>query len=60
MSLPQTVAEILDQHVTFALECIDRMYLNVYIPALQCESGVVKFFAVTAAIPSPLPHCWIQ
>jgi hypothetical protein len=30
--------------VTFELECIDRMYLNVYVPALQCESGVVKFF----------------
>jgi hypothetical protein len=44
MSLPQSVAEILDHHVTFELECIDRMYLNVYVPALQCESGVVKFF----------------
>ena len=44
MSVPQSVAEILDHHVTFELECIDRMYLNAYIPALQCESGVVKFF----------------
>jgi hypothetical protein len=44
VSLPQSVAEILDHHVTFELECIDRMYLNVYVPALQCESGVVKFF----------------
>jgi hypothetical protein len=44
MGVPQSVAEILDHHVTFQLECIDRMYLNVYVPALQCESGVVKFF----------------
>lgn len=44
MSVPQSVAEILNHHVTFELECIDRMYLNVYVPALQCESGVVKFF----------------
>lgn len=44
MSVPQSVAEILNQHVTFELECIDRMYLNVYVPPLQCESGVVKFF----------------
>jgi hypothetical protein len=44
LSLPQTVAEILKQHVTFELECIDRMYLNVYVPPLQCESGVVQFF----------------
>lgn len=44
MSVPQSVAEILNHHVTFELECIDRMYLNVYVPPLQCESGVVKFF----------------
>ncbi len=44
MSLPHSVAEILDRHVTFQLECIDRMYLNVYVPMLQSEGGVVKFF----------------
>jgi hypothetical protein len=44
MSVPQNVAKILNQHVTFELECIDRMYLNVYVPALQLESGVAKFF----------------
>ena len=44
MSIPQSVSEILDHHVTFQLECIDRMYLNVYVPMLQCESGVAKFF----------------
>jgi len=33
------VAEILNHHITFELECIDRMYLNVYVPALQCEGG---------------------
>ena len=30
MSLPQTVADVIDRHVTFELESIDRMYLNVY------------------------------
>ena len=44
MSIPQSVADILDHHVTFQLECIDRMYLNVYVPMLQYESSVVKFF----------------
>ena len=34
MSLPRNVAKILQEHVTFELECIDRMYLNVYVPAL--------------------------
>jgi hypothetical protein len=32
MSLPQTVAEVLREHVTLEVEGIDRMYLNVYVP----------------------------
>jgi hypothetical protein len=44
MSVPQSVADILNRHVTFQLECIDRMYLNVYVPMLRCESGIAKFF----------------
>jgi len=44
MSLPRTVAEILREHVTLQVECIDRMYLNAYVPGLQYESGVAAFF----------------
>ena len=44
MNVAHSVAEILTDHVTFELESIDRMYLNVYIPELQYEGGVVKFF----------------
>lgn len=44
MSLPRTVAEILAAHVTLAVEGIDRMYLNVYVPQLQRELGVATFF----------------
>jgi len=44
MSLPRSVAEILDEHVTLEVEGIDRMYLNVYVPQLQREIGVVSFF----------------
>ncbi|NQT37595.1 MAG: hypothetical protein HQ581_08910, partial [Planctomycetes bacterium] len=44
MSLPRTVAEVINEHVTLELECIDRMYLNVYVPQLQRELGVVSFF----------------
>ncbi len=29
--LPQTVAEVLDRHVTLQVESIDRMYLNVIV-----------------------------
>jgi hypothetical protein len=38
-----SLAEILGQHVTLEVECIDRMYLNVYIPALQREAGASWF-----------------
>jgi hypothetical protein len=34
MTLPRTVADVLAEHVTFEVECIDRMYLNVYVPQL--------------------------
>jgi len=44
MSIPHRVSDILQNHVTFELECIDRMYLNAYVPGLQYEGGVVGFF----------------
>jgi hypothetical protein len=44
MSIARSVAEVLADHVTFELESIDRMYLNVYVPQLQHELGVVSFF----------------
>jgi hypothetical protein len=44
MSLPQTVAEVVREHVTLEVEGIDRMYLNVYVPALQRAVGVASFF----------------
>ncbi len=44
MSLPRSVADILREHVTLEVESIDRMYLNVYVPGLQYESGVAAFF----------------
>ncbi len=44
VSVPKSVAEILDHHVTLELECIDRMYLNVYVPKLQYAAGAAAFF----------------
>src|SRR5215468_423398 len=44
MSVPRSVAEVLREHVTLEVEGIDRMYLNVYMPDLQREQGVVWFF----------------
>jgi hypothetical protein len=44
MTLARSVAEVLADHVTLEVECIDRMYLNLYVPKLQYEMGVVGFF----------------
>src|SRR6266571_3399991 len=50
----KSVAEILDDHVTFELEAIDRMYLNGYVPSLQTGGGVVYFLKqhLGARVPS--------
>ena len=41
--LPRTVGEVLADHVRFEVECIDRMYLNVYVPQLQYATGLVRY-----------------
>jgi len=46
-----SVAEILQKHVTLELEGIDRMYLNVYVSKLQCESGTASFFRYHLGYP---------
>jgi hypothetical protein len=44
VTLARTVADVLDDHVTLEVECIDRMYLNLYVPLLQREGGVANFW----------------
>src|ERR1700757_155327 len=51
--IAQSVADILDHHVTLAVEAIDRMYLNIYVPQLQTEQGVVRFFRHHRGQPLP-------
>jgi len=43
MTLPRSAAEVLTRHVVFELECIDRVYCNLYVPKLQRELGVASF-----------------
>src|SRR2546429_554261 len=42
MTLPRSAADVLSGHGTFEVECMDRMYLNVYIPQLQYATGLVS------------------
>src|SRR5436309_4267148 len=49
----KSVAEILTDHVTFALEAIDRMYLNAYVPSLQTGAGLVYFLKTQLGVRVP-------
>jgi hypothetical protein len=66
MSVSRSVAEVLADHVTLEVEGIDRMYLNVYVPGLQREQGVVGFFRfhrghqfVSSALMDPMSKAFV-
>jgi len=44
MKVARTAAEVVSEHVSLSLECLDRMYLNVYVPVLQRGAGAAWFF----------------
>lgn len=51
MTLPRSVADVLSDHVLFEVECIDRMYLNVYVPGLQYAAGLVGYVHRQLGLP---------
>jgi hypothetical protein len=60
------VAEIIRRHVRLTVEGIDRMYLNVFVPGLQYEQGIVQFFRThrgqplpSAALMSPMTRSFV-
>lgn len=53
MTLPLTAADVLNDHTRFEIECIDRMYLNVYVAKLQYVQGVIKFLRDQLGMPIP-------
>src|SRR3989475_2150123 len=66
MSLPRTVGQILRDHTTLEVQSIDRMYLNVYVPGLQYESGVAAFFRshrgqlfASSALMAPMSRAFV-
>src|ERR1019366_5203930 len=50
-----TVNDLLDGHVTLDLECLDRVYLNGYVPNLQVAGQVVRFMTQHLGYPIPSP-----
>jgi len=64
--IAQSVAEIVSRHVQLTVDGIDRMYLNVYVPGLQYELGIVRFFREhrgqplpSAALMSPMTRTFV-
>ena len=49
------INELLRDHVTLEVECIDRLYLNGYIPRLQTSGDLVTFLIKQLGKPIPSP-----
>ena len=55
LSVMKTVNEILRDDVALEVECIDRLYLNGYIPVLQTGGQLVRFMMEHLGQPIPSP-----
>src|SRR3954453_4397146 len=51
MTLPRSVADVLADHLVFEVECIDRMYCNVYVPQLQHAGGLLGYIQRQLGLP---------
>jgi hypothetical protein len=50
-----TISQVLDGHVRLEVECLDRVYLNAYVPRLQVGGQVVTFLVEHLGNPIPSP-----
>jgi hypothetical protein len=50
-----TIDDVLDGHVVLDVECLDRIYLNGYVPNLQVGGEVVSFLTQHLGNPIPSP-----
>jgi len=55
MAATLTVNDLLDGHVGLDIECMDRVYLNGYLPNLQVGGQVVSFMTAHLGYPIPSP-----
>jgi len=54
------INEVLEGHVALELECVDRLYLNAYVPGLQVGGQVVRFLTGHLGHPIPSPALFAQ
>jgi hypothetical protein len=43
MKTTHSLAQLQKEHVVMKLECIDRVFLNGYVPKLTSEAGIADF-----------------
>src|SRR5436309_15730445 len=55
-----TVNDVLDGHVTLDIECLDRIYLNAYVPIVQTSAQVVAVLSGHLGFPFPSPVLFRQ
>jgi hypothetical protein len=55
-----TVNDVLDGHVVLDIECLDRIYLNGYVPILQTSAQVVAFLSGHLGFPFASPALFRQ
>ncbi len=53
MVIARSAGEVLENHATLELECLDRLYLNAYVPMLQTGGGTAWFFREIRGNPVP-------
>ena len=51
MTVARSLGDVLTEHVLFQAECIDRMFLNVYVPQLQYPAGLVGYVHRRLGLP---------
>src|SRR6267378_1854216 len=51
MTVARSVSDVLSEHVVFEVDCIDRMYCNVYVPQLQFARGLVGYVHRQLGLP---------
>lgn len=54
-SMTPNIADIIRQHVTLSVSCIDRLYLHAYMPKLQTSGGLCYFLHDHLGKPIPSP-----
>jgi len=49
------INDVLEGHVRLEIDCVDRLYLNAYVPNLQVGGQVVRFLTEHLGFPIPSP-----